>query len=72
MDEHFKRGNQYWKKKADGRILMINTKAPGFHYDGDSHIFLMHDQFNQEGATAITEQEFNNIRKEHLKRLSTF
>ena len=70
--KYYKRGNQYWKEKPDGNILMINLKEEGHHYDGDSHIFLKNSQFNTNGGIAITTSEFNKIRKEHLRRLLNF
>jgi len=68
----FRRGEQIWKKKDNGKILLINMKEKGRHYDGDAHIFLRSDQFNQDYATAITEQEFNSLRKKHIDRLRRF
>jgi len=68
----FKRGNQVWKKKSNGNILLINTKEAGHHYDGDAHLFLNTKQFNQDGATEITEQEWKRIRDAHLSRLRRF
>lgn len=70
--EFFKRGHQTWKKKKNGKILLINQKEKNRHYDGDSHIFLETKQFNQEHATKISEGEFNQIRKKHLERVTRF
>ena len=68
----FKRGNQVWKRKSNGSILLINTKESGNHYEGDSHLFLHSNQFNQNGATEISEQEWKQIRDSHLLRLKRF
>ena len=70
--QYFKRGHQVWKKKPDGSILLINTKEKGHHYDGDSHLFLRHDQFYEKGATEISEDEWKKIRDAHLLRLKQF
>lgn len=68
----FLRGNQIWKKKINGDMLLINLQEKGHHYEGDSHIFLRRDQFNQVGAMPISEEEFCSLRDGHLNRLHTF
>lgn len=68
----FKRGNQFWKKKPNGSILLINTKTKGHHYDGDAHLFLNTNQFDQSGALEIPEKEWLQIRNAHLSRLRAF
>lgn len=68
----FKRVNQVWKKNSNGKILLINMKEKGHHYDGSAHIFLRSDQFNEDNATAISENEFNKLRKTHMDRLIRF
>lgn len=52
----FQRGNQVWKKKSNG----------------DVHLFLNTNQFNQDGANEITEEHFDQIRNAHLSRLRRF
>lgn len=68
----FQRGQQVWKVKSNGHILLINMREEGHHYDGDAHIFLRRDQFNQENAQAISEADFNKLRQKHLDRLKRF
>lgn len=68
----FQRGNQFWKKKSNGSILLINTKESVHHYDGNAHLFLNAKQFNQDGAIEITENEWKRIRDAHLSRLRRF
>lgn len=71
-DTFFKRENQYWKRKPNGEVLLINTQTENRHYDGDAHIFLNERNFNQDHATQIDQAEFEAVREAHIKRLTEF
>lgn len=68
----FKRGHQYWKINTNGQALLINTDEYNKHYDGDAHIFMRENEFLQDGAISITEEEFNAARDWHISRLKFF
>lgn len=68
----FKRGHQYWKRNAKGQILLINTQVDNHAYDGDAHVFLNPNQFNQDNGTEITQEQFDTVRRAHVARLMEF
>lgn len=73
MNKYYNRDNQYWKKRPDGFALLINTKKPGTHYDGDGHIFFHNGGYDlTTNVKEITEKEFNTVRSALLKRLKDF
>ncbi len=71
MDKYFKRDNQYWKRKPDGSILLINTEKENDHYDGGS-LFLDIKSFNEVRGEEISEKEFNIVRFNHMERINKF
>lgn len=70
---YFTRENQYWNCKANGEILVLNTKTTGHHYNGDGHILSNIHGFDLTTRTIkISKEEFNLASKKHFKQLSSF
>ena len=67
-----KRGNQFWCKKTNGEILLINMPKTNEHYNGAILFMKAGDSFNENNSERISHEEWLNVRENVIDRIKKF